>query len=174
MDIPSTQAEPGSAGMTKLPPPHGGLEQSVTPLSSRVKSPADDLDGSALRDEGPLPLLAQLAGQLCDCLDVVDLVGSAIVDDPPLAVKEGGIIRDGFDPGLDEIRRATREGKDWIAQLQQQEIERTGIPSRKVRFNSVFGYYIEITKTHLEKVPPDYIRKQTIAGGERFFTPALK
>ena len=170
----SPLAEPGPAGMTQLPPPHGGLEQPATPPPAPVKLPGDGLDSSALRDEGPLPLHAELAGQLCDCPDLVELIARAIVDEPPFAVKEGGIIRDGFDPGLDEIRAATREGKDWIARLQQQEIERTGIPSLKVRFNSVFGYYIEITKTHLEKAPPDYVRKQTIAGGERFITPALK
>jgi DNA mismatch repair protein MutS len=119
-------------------------------------------------------LLIELVEQLTDLPALVELINRAIVDDPPLALKEGGIIRDGFDPALDELRRATREGKDWIARLQQQEIHRTGIPSLKVRFNSVFGYYIEVTKAHLDKVPPDYIRKQTIAGGERFVTPALK
>ncbi|HRZ94075.1 MAG TPA: DNA mismatch repair protein MutS, partial [Candidatus Paceibacterota bacterium] len=82
--------------------------------------------------------------------------------------------RDGFDPTLDELRRATREGRDWIARLQQQEIERTGIPSLKVRFNSVFGYYIEVTRANLDKVPADYVRKQTVANAERFVTPALK
>ena len=84
------------------------------------------------------------------------------------------MIRDGFDPQLDELRAATRGGKDWIAKLQQDEIERTGIASLKVRFNSVFGYFIEVTKANLDKVPPEYVRKQTIANGERFFTPALK
>ena len=96
------------------------------------------------------------------------------MDDPPLAVKEGGMIRDGFDPALDELRNATRGGKDWIAKLQADEITRTGIPSLKVRFNSVFGYYIEVTKANLDKVPPHYIRKQTIANGERYITPELK
>ncbi len=84
------------------------------------------------------------------------------------------MIRPGCDAALDELRRATSEGKDWIARLQQDEIERTGVASLKVRFNSVFGYYIEITKSNLAKVPPHYIRKQTIANGERFITPELK
>ena len=106
--------------------------------------------------------------------DLGELIGRAIVDEPPLAVKEGGMIRDGFDPALDELRVAMRGGKDWIAKLQQDEITRTGIQSLKVRFNSVFGYYIEVTKANLDKVPPDYIRKQTIANGERFITPELK
>src|SRR5207248_3730777 len=88
--------------------------------------------------------------------------------------KEGGLIREGFDANLDELRRGSREGKEWIAKLQQDEIGRTGITSLKVRFNSVFGYYIEVTKANLDKVPPHYIRKQTIANGERFITPELK
>ncbi|MBI4662070.1 MAG: DNA mismatch repair protein MutS [Verrucomicrobia bacterium] len=174
MDIPSSLAEPGPAGMTQLPPPHGGLAQPIVPPPIPVKPPTGGVTGSVFRNEGMLPLLVELAGQLCDCPDLVDLISHAVVDDPPLALKEGGLIRDGFDAALDELRRATREGKDWIARLQQQEIERTGIPSLKVRFNSVFGYYIEVTKTHLDKVPADYVRKQTIAGGERFITPALK
>ena len=104
----------------------------------------------------------------------MELISRAIVDDPPLAVKEGGMIRDGFDAALDELRTAKRGGKDWIAKLQADEIARTGITSLKVRFNSVFGYYIEVTKSNLDKVPPHYIRKQTVANGERYITPELK
>jgi DNA mismatch repair protein MutS len=126
-----------------------------------------------LRDEAP-GLLAQLLTEVVELPDLVELIGRAIVDEPPLALKEGGLIRDGFDAGLDELRTATRGGKDWIAKLQQDEIGRTGIQSLKVRFNSVFGYYIEVTKANLEKVPADYVRKQTIANGERFITPELK
>jgi DNA mismatch repair protein MutS len=120
------------------------------------------------------PLLAQLSRDLAPMPDLVDLLKRAIVEAPPLSVKEGGLIQDGFDSALDELRCAMRDGKDWIARLQQQEIERTGIPSLKVRFNSVFGYYIEVTKSNLDRVPPEYVRKQTIANGERFFTPGLK
>ena len=98
----------------------------------------------------------------------------AIVDEPPLPIKEGGMIRDGFDAALDELRTAQRSGKDWIAKLQADEITATGISSLKVRFNSVFGYYIEVTKSNLDKVPPHYHRKQTVANGERFITPELK
>jgi len=119
-------------------------------------------------------LLAELSAQLTELPELAALIASAIVDEPPLAVKEGGLIRDNFDAALDELRNATRGGKDWIAKLQQDEIERTGIASLKVRFNSVFGYYIEVTRANLDKVPPHYIRKQTIANGERFITPELK
>ncbi len=132
-------------------------------------SPEDGARGDARP-----PLLEELAGQVTELPDLVELIGRAIVDEPPLAVKEGGLIRDGFDAALDELRTAMRGGKDWIAKLQQDEIARTGIQSLKVRFNSVFGYYIEVTKSNLDKVPPDYIRKQTIANGERFITPDLK
>jgi DNA mismatch repair protein MutS len=119
-------------------------------------------------------LLEELGGRVTELPDLVEVIGRAIVDEPPLAVKEGGLIRDGFDPALDELRTAMRGGKDWIAKLQQDEITRTGIQSLKVRFNSVFGYYIEVTKANLDKVPPDYVRKQTIANGERYITPELK
>ena len=124
--------------------------------------------------EGGPSLLGELEGQVVEMPELVELIARAIVDEPPLAVKEGGLIRDGFDAGLDELRTAMREGKDWIARLQQDEITRTGIQSLKVRFNSVFGYYIEVTKSNLDKVPAHYTRKQTIANGERFITPELK
>jgi DNA mismatch repair protein MutS len=99
---------------------------------------------------------------------------SALVDDAPLALKEGGIFRDGFDAQLDELRNASRDGKNWINALQEREIATTGIKSLKVRFNSVFGYFIEITKSNLANVPVHYTRKQTTVGGERFVTPELK
>jgi DNA mismatch repair protein MutS len=120
------------------------------------------------------PVLGELESQLAELPDLVELISRAIAEEPPLAVKEGGLIQDGFDAALDELRAATRGGRDWIAKLQQDEIARTGIQSLKVRFNSVFGYYIEVTRSNLDKVPPQYIRKQTIANGERYITPELK
>jgi DNA mismatch repair protein MutS len=122
----------------------------------------------------PVPLLSELAAQISESPDLVELISRAIVDAPPLPIKEGGMIRDGFDAALDELRTAQRGGKDWIAKLQADEITRTGISSLKVRFNSVFGYYIEVTKSNLDKVPAHYHRKQTVANGERFITPELK
>ncbi len=125
--------------------------------------------------ESPGPgLLEELEGGITELPALAETIRAAIVDTPPLGLKEGGMIRDGYDSSLDELREATRSGKEWIAKLQQDEIARTGVTSLKVRFNSVFGYYIEITKANLDKVPPHYIRKQTIANGERFITPELK
>ncbi len=133
------------------------------------------LEGGENNETGATPvLLENLAAQLTESPDLVELISRAIVDEPPLPVKEGGMIRDGFDAALDELRTAQRGGKDWIAKLQADEIGRTGITSLKVRFNSVFGYYIEVTKSNLDKVPPHYIRKQTVANGERYITPELK
>jgi DNA mismatch repair protein MutS len=146
-------------------------------LVGRASSRAESLmqpDPEAREDARPTNLLTDLTAQLSESPDLVELIGRAIVDEPPLAVKEGGMIRDGFSTDLDELRNAQRGGKDWLAKLQQDEIERTGISSLKVRFNSVFGYYIEVTKSNLDKVPPHYIRKQTVANGERFITPELK
>lgn len=119
-------------------------------------------------------LIANLAAQLDPMDDLGSRLRAAIVDEPPALLRDGGIIRPGFDAALDELRGASREGKDWIASLQEREIERTGIKSLKVRYNSVFGYFIEITKANLANVPEDYHRKQTTANGERFITPELK
>ena len=173
----------GSGNARDLASLRFGLEQLPairTVLASLVSSPPtspepllDTLSEAAIPAEATL-LLGELREQICELPELAATIQNAIVDEPPLALKEGGLIREGYDTSLDELRRAGTEGKEWIARLQQQEIERTGIPSLKVRFNSVFGYYLEITKANLDKVPSDYIRKQTIANGERFITPALK
>ncbi len=149
-----------------------GTRSTASQISLR-ELPIEDKVKDAV-ERVPTTLLKNLSAQLSESPDLVELIGRAIVDEPPLALKEGGLIREGFDDALDEIRRATTDGKNWIAKLQQDEIEKTGIASLKVRFNSVFGYYIEITRANLEKVPQNYIRKQTIANGERFITPELK
>jgi DNA mismatch repair protein MutS len=105
---------------------------------------------------------------------LAEKLANALQDDPPLALKEGGIFRDGYDADLDALRQASRDGKGWISHLQEREIAATGIKSLKVRYNSVFGYFIEITKSNLANVPAHYTRKQTTVGGERFITPELK
>jgi DNA mismatch repair protein MutS len=105
---------------------------------------------------------------------LAEKLANALLDDPPLALKEGGIFRDGYDADLDGLRQASRDGKSWISHLQEREIAATGIKSLKVRYNSVFGYFIEITKSNLANVPAHYTRKQTTVGGERFITPELK
>jgi DNA mismatch repair protein MutS len=132
------------------------------------------LTSAATNDSVAPSLLEELCEKIVELPHVIELIARAIVDEPPLPIKEGGMIRDGFDASLDELHGAQRDGKDWIAKLQQDEISRTGIASLKVRFNSVFGYYIEVTKSNLDKVPAHYVRKQTIANGERFITPELK
>ena len=112
--------------------------------------------------------------QLHDFSDLTTILSTALVDEPPAHLRDGGIIRDGWSAELDELRDASRGGKDWIARLQEDERKRTGIDSLKIKFNNVFGYFIEITTSHLAKVPDDYTRKQTMSNAERYITPALK
>ena len=119
-------------------------------------------------------LVNRLQNEIHEMPELAAKLQTALVDDAPLPLKEGGIFRDGFDPQLDELRNASREGKNWINALQEREIGTTGIKSLKVQFNSVFGYFIEITKSNLGSVPAHYTRKQTTVGGERFITPELK
>jgi len=118
--------------------------------------------------------LAELADLLDPLDDVCALIENALVDDPPVSLKEGGLIREGFDENLDRLIHASRDGKSWIASMEAREKKRTGINSLKVGFNKVFGYYIEVTKANLSSVPEDYIRKQTLANGERYITEELK
>ena len=115
----------------------------------------------AILAEGEDLLLNRIASGIRELPDLVQLLSDALVEEPPALLKEGGMFREGYDPRLDELRSASRSGKDWIAALQQREIERTGIKSLKVRFNSVFGYFIEVTNSNLGAVPADYTRKQT-------------
>ena len=119
-------------------------------------------------------LLRELRGRLDAVPEAVGLMASALRPDPPVLLTEGGLIRDGYHPQLDELRATAREGKRWIAGFEAQESRRTGIPSLKVGFNQVFGYYIEVTHTHRDKVPADYLRKQTLKNAERYVTPELK
>ena len=119
-------------------------------------------------------LLNAIHRRLFDLPEINEMITKAIVEDPPLTIKEGGMIQEGYNIYLDELRSATKEGKNWIADLQKKEQERTGIKSLKIRYNRVFGYYIEISKSNLENAPKNYLRKQTLVNAERFITPELK
>lgn len=160
------------------------LERLSTRLSYRSAN-ARDLVALA-RTLEIIPSIDQLLAR-CDASYLQDLrrrfdvphnlvteIGTVIVDDPPISIKEGGIIREGFEPELDEVREIASQGTRWIASFQHREIERTGIPSLKIGYNKVFGYYLEVTNTHLGKVPEHYIRKQTLKNCERFLTADLK
>lgn len=119
-------------------------------------------------------VLANIADRLHDAPEICELIATAIGDEPPLTVKDGGIIRTGYHEHLDQLRSAATEGKTWLAQLQLREQERTGIKNLKIRYNKVFGYFIEVSKANLSLVPEDYHRKQTLVNAERFITPGLK
>lgn len=119
-------------------------------------------------------LRGQLIENIREFPEIVDTLQTALVDEPPAQLRDGGIIRDGHSDALDELRSASRDGKQWIAELQQSERERTGIDTLKIKFNNVFGYFIEITKAKADQAPDDYQRKQTMANAERFITPELK
>ncbi len=131
----------------------------------------------AVKDQG-IKLKSELAVDIIDSIkllpQVADLVDKAIINEPPVNIKEGGLIKRGYHAELDKLYEAKVNSKDFLVNLEKKERERTGINSLKVRFNSIFGYYIEVTKSNLANVPPDYIRKQTLVNSERFITPELK
>ncbi len=141
-----------------------GLKQSLAVLP-RVRMGLAELHA---------PLVCSLVAEIDELLDVRDRIESTLVDDAPAQARDGGFTRDGRDAEIDDLRGISRSGKQVIAEMEEAERARTGIASLKVRFNRVFGYYIEVSKSNLHAVPSDYHRKQTIAGGERFVTPALK
>jgi DNA mismatch repair protein MutS len=156
-------------------------------LSRTVAGTANPRDLLALAHSlGRLPALRQslepaqaklLDGARADldpCADVRERIAGGLVDDPPAVLRDGGVIREGFDPELDELRTIRKDGRAYIASLEQQERQATGIASLKVRFNKVFGYFLEVSKSNLHLVPEHYVRKQTIANGERYITPELK
>ena len=162
----------------------GDLERLAGKVATGRAAPGDLIDIKLTLRRLP-PVMDLLAGadsgaldtiedRLSPCPDIVGQIQSPLVDDPPAKISEGGLIRDGYSEELDELRTIAQEGKDWVANLEKEESERTDIPSLKVGFNKVFGYYIEVTDTHAEKVPEDYIRKQTLVDSERYVTPELK
>ncbi len=162
--------------------------QDIERLTARIylgHANARDLAGlkNSLKNLPPLknvlgsfaaPILTENASAIEDFDDLFGLLESSIVENPPPTIREGGIIKPGYDKELDELRQIGKEGKGWILRLEAEERKKTGISSLKVRYNQVFGYYIEVTKSHLHLVPDRYIRKQTLVNAERFFTPELK
>ncbi len=130
-------------------------------------------DIKALVEETGSPELVELGGRLDPLTDLAEMIDQTLIDDPPTAIKEGGIIKPGFDAELDELTRIKADGQGYIAALEERERERTGIASLKVKYNKVFGYYLEVSKANLDKVPDDYRRKQTLVNAERFTTEEL-
>ncbi|WP_395741824.1 DNA mismatch repair protein MutS [Prosthecobacter sp.] len=124
--------------------------------------------------EGGIRMIPLLLTRLHDLTGISQEIQKAIAEEPPMQIKEGGVFREGYLPALDELRAASTLGRQWIADLQNREIERTGIKSLKIKYNAVFGYFIEITKANVGSVPPDYHRKQTTVNGERYITDELK
>ena len=157
------------AALKDLRPDNRQLNE-TTDLEFKESTEAESMDDA---DDRPA-LLRQLDSELSEFPELADLIQRAVVEEPPLTLKDGGMIAEGFDAELDELKSASRDGKNWIARMQQEEIEKTGIPSLKVKYNSVFGYFIEVTKSNIDKAPENYVRKQTIANGERYITPELK
>lgn len=128
----------------------------------------------AVLERATAPHLQALNADLDPCADVVDLLQRALVDAPPILVREGGLIRDGFDSELDRLRRAARDGRDWLAELEARERERTGIPTLRVRYNQIFGFFIEVPKSKTHLVPSEYERRATTTHTERYVSPELK
>ena len=120
------------------------------------------------------PLLREILGEMDALEDICGLIGRAICEDPPLAMKEGGIIRESYSEEVDRLRNAKTEGKDWLAKLEEEEREKTGIKNLRIKYNKVFGYYLEVTNSFKDLVPDYYTRKQTLANAERYITPRLK
>lgn len=160
------------------------LERLVTKITYGSANPRDlTAFGSSLTMLPPIrcimedlraPLLEEIKEELDPLEDISALIKEAIAEEPPLAMKEGGIIRDGYSEEVDTLRRAKSEGKDWLAKLEVQEREKTGIKNLKIKYNKVFGYYLEVTNSFKELVPDYYTRKQTLANAERYIIPELK
>ena len=161
------------------------LERLVTRVRSYTANPRDllalgkslgEVPGvrEILGEDEDAPQVEWLAGQLDDNDEVVKLIGLSINDDPPLTTSDGGVIRPGFSSDLDVLRNSARGAQEYIAGLESKERQRTGIKSLKVGYNRVFGYYIEVSKSNLDHVPEEYVRRQTLVGGERYITPEMK
>ncbi|HJH32747.1 MAG TPA: DNA mismatch repair protein MutS [Methanosarcinaceae archaeon] len=144
------------------------LKSSLEVVPAIIDSLSDGIDPEMLNN------IRQGLEDFIELKDLTELIERAIVDEPPVTVREGGMIKSEYNEKLDELKDMARNGKQWIAKFQQKERERTGIKSLKVGYNRVFGYYIEVTKINIAQVPDDYIRKQSLTNAERFYTPELK
>jgi DNA mismatch repair protein MutS len=165
----------------------GDIERLINRVRQRIATPRDlvvlasGLRASAeiranlpVEAEASMPSLVRLVQRLADNEDVIGLIESALVDEPPLSASEGGVIRPGYSVELDQVKEASQNGQKWMAELEQRERKRTGITTLKVGYTKVFGYFIEVTNSQLSRIPADYVRKQTLSTGERFITPELK
>ncbi len=165
----------------------GDIERLINRVRQRIASPRDLVSLAAglraaiavrgclpAETEQQMPALARIMERLADNADIINLIESAIVDEPPVSTSEGGVIRPGFNSELDELKQASQGGQEWIAKMEQRERRRTGISNLKVSYNKVSGYFIEVTNSNLSRVPGDYVRKQTLSNGERFITADLK
>ena len=160
------------------------LERLVTRISYRTANPRDLI--AFKTSLGMIPPVKQLLSQAksaelkeiderMDCLeDIYDLIEKSIQDEPPIMIREGGMIKEGYNEDVDKFRLSRTEGKTWLAELEAREKEKTGIKNLRVRYNKVFGYYLEVTNSYKELVPEDWTRKQTLANAERYITPELK
>lgn len=165
----------------------GDIERLINRVRQRIATPRDlvalaiglraAIDVRAClsaETEQHMPALTHIMERLVDNADIITLIESAIVDEPPLSTAEGGVMRSGFNSELDKIKQASQDGQQWIAKMEQRERKRTGISNLKVSYNKVSGYSIEVTNSNLSRVPADYMRKQTLSNGERYITADLK
>ena len=160
------------------------LERLISRIAYRTANPRDLIAfETSLKMIAPIkealnefqsPLLRKIRDDMDDLTDIADLISRSIVEEPPISVREGGFIRDGFNPEIDRLRDASRNGKTYLGDIEKSEREKTGISKMKIRYNKVFGYYLEIPNSYKDKVPDTYIRKQTLVNAERYITPELK
>ncbi|MCM1087838.1 MAG: DNA mismatch repair protein MutS [Muribaculaceae bacterium] len=160
------------------------LERLLGKVSYRTANPRDLIAfrGSlemlpsikAVLQDANSSILTGISEEMDDLSDIFHLIDEAVIEDPPILIKEGGIIKEGFHQTVDELRKAKTEGKNWIVSLENEDRERTGIKNLRIKYNKVFGYYFEVTNSYKNMVPTDYIRKQTLANAERYTTPRLK
>jgi len=165
----------------------GDIERLINRVRQRIATPRDlvalagglraasEVQASLPAGAGAsMPSVAQLVERLANNDDVIQLIESALVDEPPLSPSEGGVMRPGYSAELDQVKEASQNGQKWITGMEQRERKRTGISTLKVGYTKVFGYFIEVSNSQLSRVPADYVRKQTLSTGERFITPDLK